>query len=582
MRAVFIAALAVTLWGDRPLLRSADAAPEAGKPAARSNTNRPAGTPARAATGEAARLRDLQHHSITTDSPEAQHWFDRGMILVYAFNHDEAIRSFQKAAQLDPECAMAYWGIALAYGPNINRPMPDEAVPKAYQALQKARERSDRVSRKEQAYIEALSRRYSARPVKDRLPLDRAYADAMRQVARRYSADLDAATLYAEALMNTMPWDYWTPDRAPRPATTAAIAALERVLARDPSHLGANHYYIHIVEAGPHPERGLPSADRLAAIADRLPGLVPGTGHLVHMPGHIYLRLGLYHLASRANERALAADRAYLTPENARDYYGLIYHPHKHGFLFYSRMMEGRSDETLETARKVADEVGSGFPLAGRFRTLPLFALVRFSRWDEILAEPRPPADRPFETAVWHYARGMAHAGKGRLDEAVAAAASLDRMAKSPEIEALEVPFFYGLSQVNIAREDLAARIAALRNRSEQRIAHLEKAVALQDALPYMEPPYWYYPVRHSLGAALLSAGRAREAEAVYREDLRRHPRNGWALFGLAQSLRAQGKTEVAAEVEKQFRHAWLRADVALRDSATPRRTVREAAGTAR
>ena len=506
-----------------------------------------------------------RHYPVTTSSSRAQQLFDQGLTLVYAFNHEEAIRSFRAAADIDPGFAMAYWGIAYSYGPNINRPMEDEHVPLAYRAIQQARQLAPSVTRRERDYIEALSRRYSARPVADRSGLDRAYARAMGKVSRRYPDDLDAAVLHAEALLDTMPWNYWTEDKRPRPATRVVLSTLESVLARDPGHPGANHYYIHTVEAGPEPERGL-------AAADRLRDLVPGAGHLVHMPGHIYLRLGLYDEAARANERAMRADAEYLAGAEGASFYEMLYATHNYTFYTFATMMGGRSEDSLRVAREVAERAKSDpMPMAGQLRVQPLFVLERFDRHEQILREPAPPPSRPYDRGMWHYARGMAYAETGRPREARDEAERLDVIVDSEAARALEEPFFYGLSQLRIARHVLAAAVARAEGRLDDAAATLDRAVALQDKLPYMEPPYWYAPVRHNLGAVLLQAGRAADAEAVYRQDLERNPGNGWSLFGLAQSLAAQGRGDAADATRRHAEQQWLRADVTVVDSSRAR-----------
>lgn len=500
------------------------------------------------------------HHAIATESEAAQRYFDQGLTLVYAFNHGEAIRSFREAARLDPASPMPWWGVALAHGPNINRPMTEDDVPAAWEALQKARALAANGSERERAYVAALSARYAEQPAEDRSHLDKAYADAMGELARRYPDDLDAATLYAEALMDTMPWDYWTEEGEPRPATRDLLAALERVMERDPDHPGANHYYIHAVEAV-EPARALDAADRLR-------GLAPGAGHLVHMPSHIYLRLGLYHQATLANERAAEADESYIAQCREQGFYPALYYPHNVHFLWYTNAMEGRSEPSIEAARAIGGHVdGHDLIEAQRLRPLETMALVRFGRWDEVLRQPRPPAERLFESAAAHHARGLALVARGRLDEAAEELAALGRIVEDDERESFDSPYFPGEALVAIARHDLTGHLALARGEHDRGIAELRQAVAIEDGLPYMEPPFAYLPMRHGLGAALLAAGRPAEAEAVYREDLERHPHNGWSLTGLEASLRAQGKEALADEVERQKERAWVRADSGLASS---------------
>jgi len=506
------------------------------------------------------------HHPITTKSPLAQKYFDQGLILCYGFNHQEAIRSFTEATRIDPDCAMAYWGIAFAHGPNINAPMSDEAAGKAYDALQKALKVAGKVSKREQAYVQALTKRYAEKPPKERAPLDLAFANAMREVMKAYPDDLDAATLFAEALMDVTPWNYWSKDGQPTEHTPEIEKVLESVLSKNPNHPGANHMYIHAVEASPHPERGLPAARRLR-------DLVPESGHLVHMPAHIFLRVGMYHDATLANERAIDADETYITQCRAQGFYPTVYFSHNIHFLWYSASMEGRRADALRAARKTAavltDDSLHQLKFLHWLKATPLFALTRFGKWDDILKTPKPPHDAHFETAIWHYARGLAFVRQQRLEPAEAEDKALSRLADSKAIKDMELAEFPGATVTRIAQVILSAEVAGARGKQEDLLRGLEKAVELQDALPYMEPPFWHYPVRQSLGAALLQAGRFDKAEAVYREDLKHHPENGWALFGLMQTLRAQGRSTEADALENRFRDAWRHADFVLTRSSS-------------
>jgi tetratricopeptide (TPR) repeat protein len=508
------------------------------------------------------------HYSISTDSREAQRYFDQGLILAYGFNHAEAERSFREAARLDPDCAMCYWGIALVLGPNINAAMGAESAPKAYEAIQKALELAPQATKKERDFIEALAKRYAATPVEDRKTLDVAYADAMREVKRRFPEDLDGATLFVEALMDLHPWDYWTEEGKPQPWTPEILSNLESVLERAPNHPLAIHLYIHAVEASDKPQRGEPYADRLR-------NLVPGAGHLVHMPSHIYIRIGRYHDASVANERAIQSDQSYITQCHAQGIYPLAYMPHNDHFLWYSAMMEGRSAVSIRAARDTASKSDPQMmrdplwaPLMQHFYLIPLYGLTRFGKWDEILKESNPAADLPYPTGVWHYARGMAFVGKGRLEEAAQELERLRVSATDPSLKAMRI---WGIntpaSLLQIASEVLAGELAAKQGDYERAIVHLETAVDMEDRLIYIEPPNWHYPVQHSLGAVLLEAGRPAAAEKVYREDLRKNPENGWSLFGLAQSLRSRGQTDEAVQVEQRFEKAWAWADVKLKSS---------------
>jgi tetratricopeptide (TPR) repeat protein len=495
------------------------------------------------------------HHPVTTESKQAQRYFDQGLILTYAFNHPEAIRSYAEAARLDPRCAMAWWGIALCHGPNINKPMDKEDVPKALAALAKAKEASRYATDKECAYIDALSKRYVANPPEDRSSLDKAYADAMRDLHRKYPDDLDAATLYAESVMDTMPWDYYTKDLKPKPGMDGAIAALEAVMKKKPDHAGACHYYIHAVEAS-EPRKAL-------AAADMLLDLVPGAGHLVHMPAHIYLRLGLWREATVSNELASKADQGYIAQCNAQGFYPATYYPHNVHFLWYTNSMEARSAYAIAAAKEVAKH-GGCMKLTEEDRMEPLLALVlvRFGKWDEILALPRPAKEKLFSAAMSHYARGLALNAKGKRPEAEQEYAALSALADSEASKALESPYLPGATLLKIVRHDLAGHLALKQGQHEKAVNELEQAVKLEDGLPYMEPPFSYMPMRHGLGAALLLAGDAAGAEKVYREDLKLNPNNGWSLLGLSQSLKAQGNTRQADEVSTWLNTAWLRADV--------------------
>jgi tetratricopeptide (TPR) repeat protein len=504
------------------------------------------------------------HHAVSTNSKLAQLYFNQGLILSYGFNHAEAKRSFQQAAELDPNCAMCYWGIALVNGPNINAGMEAEAVPEAYAAMQKAIELSKNASEQEKAYIQALAKRYSPTSLENRKSLDLAYANAMRSVAQRYPEDLDAAVIFVEALMDVTPWNYWNKDGEAQPHTQEILTTLESVLKRNPYHPGANHLYIHAVEASPHPERGIPSADRLA-------NLVPGSGHLVHMPSHIYIRTGRYHDAVVANQRAIAADKNYITQCHQKGLYSLAYIPHNYHFLLAAAIMTGESQQAISAARHMAAMVDlkkmrePGYSTLQHYYAMPLYTLTKFSKWDEILKQPAPAADLKYPTGVWHYARGMAFTAQGKLEQAAAELKQLETIASNPALEKVTIwDINSTASLMKIASLVLAGELAAKQGDYTQAINYLKTAVIIEDNLSYDEPATWYSPVRQSLGAVLLAASRALEAEIVYREDLKRYPENGWALFGLAQSLRLQGKTEAAAEIQKRFEQAWMYADTML------------------
>ena len=500
------------------------------------------------------------HHSITTDSKTTQKYFDQGLTLCYGFNHAEAIRSFRAAIDHDADCAMCYWGVAYALGPNINAPMSEGAVPQAWEAVEQAQAHASHVSEREQAYIAALSKRYAPEAREDRSDLDRVYADAMREVARDYPDDLDAATLFAEALMDTMPWDYYREDGTQKPATEEVVTTLQTVLAKAPNHAGAIHFYIHAVEASSTPERAEAPADRLGA-------LVPGAGHLVHMPSHIYYRIGRYADATTVNERAAAADESYIAQCKAQGFYPALYYPHNVHFLYAAASEEGRSSAAIEAAHKLIettpDSMFAEYPMLEEFRPVYLFALARFGRFDEILAQPMPSQELRYTTAMSHYARGVAFAARGDLEEAEG---ELDRLRASlTAFEENDLALLSGSSAsqlLAIANHVLSARVARARGQRGQEIAELSEAVTRQDSLPYSEPPPWYFPVRQALGAALLRASRYDEAVRVFREDLARNPNNGWSLYGLARSLRAQGLEHDAVPVEASLATAWVRADI--------------------
>jgi tetratricopeptide (TPR) repeat protein len=518
-----------------------------------------------AVTGQIApRLQNLGDHkfAVTTRSPRAQLFISQGMMLAYGFNHAEASRSFREAARLDPNCAMAYWGMALVLGPNINMAMTPENEPKAYAMIQKAIALKKNASEREQAYIDALATRYSKEAKPDRNMLDRAYAEAMSRLSERYPDDLDAATLYAEALMDLRPWNYWTRDLKPYPETVKIHRVLESVLARNPNHPGAIHLYIHAVELG-RPEMA-------EAAAERLWKLAPGAGHLVHMPSHIFRRIGRYADASQSNEDAIAADEDYIVQCRAQGVYPLAYYPHNIHFLWDSATMEGRSLTAIEAARKSASSIPEDawreVPLLHQFLVAPLFAYTRFGEWDSILNEPRPPEDSLFWTGVWRYCRGLALTAKGKLDEASRELVRLRGIAADKSLDGFRVTFSRNGAKavLDIAVEVLTGEIAAKRGHYDRAIARLHRAVLLEDNLIYNEPPDWHVPVRQILGAVLLETGRAAEAESIYWQDLSRNRENGWSLFGLMQSLRAQGKNEQAARIEVRFRKSWSRADVTL------------------
>lgn len=510
------------------------------------------------------------HRPVTTASPDAQKYFDQGMVLSFGFNHAESIRSFRAAQKLDPECAMCYWGEALATGPNINVTSNGKAVMSmgdreaAYVVVQKAMALRGTASRAEQALIEALATRYSADFDAPREPQDIAWAEAMAAYVAAHPEDDDAAAIYAEAWMNTMPWDYWSADGAPRPETVKVIETLERTIARAPDHPLALHLYIHAVEASDDPGRA-------EAAADRLIKLVPGSGHLVHMPAHIFWRVGRYDDAAAANILAAKVDEDYIAQCNAQGFYPALYYPHNIHFLWAAASMSGQSAVALEAAQKVADNVRieqvEQFPTLEFFRTIPLLAQVQFGNWADILASEAPPTDRDYSKGIWHYARGVALARTGEAALAEAEEAELAKLKNNVQIQFLVTNDYPASLLLNIADELLLGEIARAGGDTEGAVARFEAAVALQDQLPYTEPPFWYYPTRQSLGEALIDAEQYAEAEAVYRRDLEDHPHNGWSMAGLIGVLEAQGKTEEASHLSHHFEKAWAKADVELNGS---------------
>ncbi|MEP0845775.1 MAG: hypothetical protein HRF50_03015 [Phycisphaerae bacterium] len=501
---------------------------------------------------------------VRTASAEAQRYFDQGLVWAYAFNHDEAIRSFRRAAELDSDCAMAWWGIALCNGPHINNPLVDDAhAAAAWAALQEATARMQNAEALEQALIRALAKRYADPQPADRRPLDEAYAAAMREVWLANRRDADVGTLFAEALMDLQPWDLWTRDGQPKGNTNEILAVLEEVLALAPDHPGANHLYVHAVEASPHPEKGV-------AAADRLRHLVPASGHLVHMPAHIDVQVGRWSLAADQNVAASEADRRYRALSPRQGFYR-VYMAHNQHFLSFASMMEGRSAAAISAARDMVAAVPPEFirengPWIDPLMSITLDALKRFGRWDELLREPAPPDGLPITRAMWHFSRGLALAAKGQVSaaeqerELFAAAAKRVPAGAMMQVNPAE-------KILRIAQHMLDGEIAYRRGDVSAAVAELTRGVELEDTLVYMEPPEWIQPVRHTLGAVLASAGRFREAERVYRRDLEIWPENGWSLFGLAQSLAAQGQAAEAEQVRKRFEKAWARADTSIGSS---------------
>ena len=507
-------------------------------------------------------------HPITTNNKYVQRYFDQGLTIDFAFNHAESARSFRAGQTLDPNCAMCFWGEALALGPNINVTsngsviMADQERLAAYVAIQKAVSLKNKVSEKERDFIDALATRYNGDTASPRGPLDLAYAEAMRELSNKYPEDDDAASLFAESLMNTMPWDYWIDADSPKPLTVEAIEILEKVMARNPRHPMALHLYIHAVESSSQPERA-------EAAADILLDLVPGAGHLVHMPSHIYWRVGRYADASESNIMAAAVDEAYIAACNAQGFYPAAYYPHNIHFLWASSSMEGRSEIAIEAGEKVAKNVRlemiDQFPGVEFFKTVPMLSLVQFGLWDRVL-ELDPPAERlEYANAIWHYARSVAYSNKGNIKSAQKERQMIESLKDNNDVLHLDSIYYPASMLLEIADSLALGEIAISNNDYQSAIQYFANAVSVQDTLPYTEPPFWYYPTRLSLGKAYLLSDQADEAEAVFKENLKRYPRNGWALYGLIQALETQNKD--SSMVQEQFDIIWQNADVELTSS---------------
>jgi tetratricopeptide (TPR) repeat protein len=497
------------------------------------------------------------HRAISTKNPTARKYFDQGIRLVYGFNHDEAERAFREAARLDPACAICFWGVGLTLGPNINLPIDPDRNARAVEAVAKAKAIAPPAG-VERALIDALAVRYSADPAADRAQLDETYAKAMRTVRERFPADDDVATLYAESMMDLRPWKFWNVDGTPAPGTLEIVATLEAVLKRNPKHPGANHYYVHATEASGNPGRA-------AASARRLETLVPGAGHLVHMPAHVYMRTGNYAGASEANTKAAAVDEKYIKAHDVQGIYPIMYYTHNLQFLAASAAMEGRSSVSREAAKKVtalALPVAKEMPMAEFVVPFEMYFALRFEKWDDVLVMPEPDAGLPTAVALWHFGRGVSFAALKEVDAAFAEKKRFDEAAsKIPQDAMMNLNTSQDL--LAVASPMLDAKLAEARGDLDAAIAAWRNAAAAEDKLSYDEPPAWYYPVRESLGGACLRAGKPAEAEKVFREDLKINPGNGRSLFGLAEALKAQGKRDEAANVVSNFKKAWARADVA-------------------
>ncbi|MBM4227237.1 MAG: hypothetical protein FJ164_05780 [Gammaproteobacteria bacterium] len=514
----------------------------------------------------APRLQNLGSHTfpVTTGNAEAQKFINQGLNLAYAFNHGEARRAFREAARLDPNVAMAYWGQALVLGPNINAMMAPNEEPHALEMLRKAQALAGKTSPREQALIAALAVRYSG-DASARKTNDKAYAEAMRKVHAQFPEDLDIATLYVESMMDLRPWGYWMPDGQPHEGTAEIVALTEDVLRRDPKHPGALHLHIHLLEPTPTPARAEKSADTLLT-------LMPAAGHMVHMPSHIYQRVGRYADAIKSNQLAIEADEDYITQCRAQGLYPMAYYPHNIHFLWFAAMYDGQHALALEAARKVGTKIDDAtleaMPMLAAFRVVPYWTHVRFGRWDDMLKEPAPPASSAFLNGAWHYARGEALLGKGKLAEAKAELAALEKVMQNPALDGNLFSQNTGRSILNIAVPSLTGAIAAAEGRYDDAVAQLELAVRFEESLAYTEPAEWAFPPRHALGNILLAANRPAEAETVFWQDLRRNPDNGWALTGLLKALKVQKKETMAETVAARLAKTWARADLAARTAS--------------
>ena len=509
-------------------------------------------------------LGDLSY-PISTAKEDAQTFFDQGLKLTYAFNHAEAHRSFMEASRLDPNAAMAFWGQAYTLGPNINDPFPDaERNVKALEALEKAKKSMSDATAKEQALITALHTRYSSDTTVEVNTLNLAYMDAMAKVVKKFPDDANIQTLYAASVMNTVPWNYWDKEGNPSPNIAEAKAALEKAIAIDPDNPGAHHYYIHMVEL-PKPDLAVPSADALGA-------LMPSAGHIVHMPSHIYIRVGRYLDAVESNQKAILADEDYISQCYSQGLYPLGYYPHNIHFLWSAASLLGDSEIAIDAAKKTAEKVPVGelktLPFLQNFAATPLLAYVRFGKWNEILTTPSPNTEIKHLKLIWHYARGIAFIRKNNAKEANEELEAIKAMIEDPEMQELVASGFDPSSEIaEVAHAVVAGELSAFEGNLEKAIEHLEEAVVLEDGLTYTEPSAWYIPPRQNLGAVLLKAEKYEEAEKVFKKDLEKLRQNGWSLMGLHQSLKAQGKTDEAKKIKEEFDKAWAHADFEIKQA---------------
>lgn len=504
------------------------------------------------------------HRQVTTKSEQAQIWFDRGLAMCHAFNHEEAVRCFEQAIKADPSMAMAYWGIAYAWGPNINNmEIEPEQIAQADSVIDLAKRNSANATSLEKKLINALGTRYAVPVPEDRDPLNRAYVNAMKKVYDSHKDDPLVATLYAESLINLRPWNNWTPDGKPAEETPEILAVLEQGMSQYPEYPGLSHFYIHAIEASPTPEKGLPAANNLRDV-------MPGAGHLVHMPSHIDVLVGNYHDVIKANQHAIEADKLFLEREGAHNFY-TFYRIHNYHFLVYGAMFDGQSELALTTARMIREQVPEDLLHAwtdyfDAFMPTPLHVLVRFGRWEDILNEPEPDEFLPVTRSIWHYARAIAYATTNRVEEAEREQVAFQKtFAMVPETSILFNN--KSIDILGIAQSMMAGEIDYRKGEYETAFKHLREAVRLDDGLNYDEPWGWMQPARHALGALLLEQERIEEAEAVYRKDLERHPNNVWALQGLGECLDKLGKTDEATAIRAKFELACERADIKVNRS---------------
>jgi tetratricopeptide (TPR) repeat protein len=505
------------------------------------------------------------HYAVTTRSAAAQKYFNQGLTLLYAFNHGEAGRSFMEVIRLDSTCAMAWWGLGMVLGPNYNAPLNPSSLQEINNAMDKAVKFSANASPKEKALIYALSKRFPRSEVKDMAPYNAEYAQAMKTAYEQFPGDMDIATFYADALMNEHPWDLWERNGAAKPWTPRITEVLEKIITKDPRHAGANHMYIHAIEASPEPGKALPSADKLQE-------LIPAAGHLVHMPSHIYIRTGHYHKGVLTNEKATAVDSTYVAQCKAAGFYPMLLYPHNIHFMAACAFLEGNSKKALDAAWMVSRKADKKYlhelATVQHYYIIPYYVMVHMAKWNDILNLPIPGESLKYPRAIWHYARGMAYAAKNDLDNAARELAAIKKYTEDESLKSFRIWDVNSAHEIiSIAALVLESEIASFKKQYDQSVALLQKAVGIEDGLMYQEPPDWFFSVRQSLGHVLVQAGRFAEAEKIYHEDMRTYPENGWALMGLYNALKGQGKTAEADQVKKRFDNAWQYADVKINSS---------------